>query len=128
MTVIETGKKTKTFAPDYDPKRLDAIAYLPKARARARSLLDDVFLYELDVEGVFPSGKANLSLSSDFRANYYFRSPSRSKRPKDAPRGLVVERECLVYVELSAKGGEVWVVSDEECKRKRRPSPRCSLA
>ncbi len=114
--------------PDYDPKRFEVLGYLPKAKARALELMSDAVLINLDVEGVGADGTADLTLSREFEANYWFRSPARSKvdprlpdRDQDIP--------CKVYVEVTAKGVETRIVdSFDGCKEKLLPQPRCSMA
>ena len=128
VTFIETGGNGKKAPPDYDPKRFELIGYLPRAKALATAELSDAVLINMDAEGVGADGTADLTLSREFTANYWFRSPSRSKvdprlpdRDQDIP--------CKVYVEVNAKGTETRVVtSSDGCKEKVLPPYRCSMA
>jgi hypothetical protein len=117
-------KKRFSVKPDFDTRKFDAIAYLPKAQKLAREIMSDAFLVEFDVEAVHPSGLADLKFGS---ATFEFRSPSRSARPSDVPEGVAVDIECMVYVEVTHKEIEVFPTTREECNRKKRPTPRCSL-
>jgi hypothetical protein len=89
----------------------------------------DVRFIEFDAEGVLPEGRANLMLSRDFSARYWFRSPSRSQRAPSMPMGVNDDMFCLVIVELNSAGIEVRNgFSNSQCTDHFRPPPRCSLA
>ena len=75
-----------------------------------------------------PNGYANLTLGKGFEATYWYRSRSRSKRPKNAPVGVEVEIKCMIYVIATAKRVTAYPRSFEKCKQPFRPRPRCSLA
>lgn len=128
VTVIQTGGTATTLAPDYNPRSFDARGYWKTAKKHARTIYSDAVLTHFDVVGVLPSGKANLTLSSDTEATYYFRSPSRSKRPADIPEGIDVDIDCMVYVIAKGSEVEVYPVSHETCKDPPRRYPKCSIA
>ncbi len=111
-------------APDFNPKAFDAVAYLPKARKLAKQIYSDAILTEFDISGVAANGKSDLTLAN-FDATYNFRSPSRSART--LPIGVDDDRPCWVYVEVNKKGVTARIVTWDECKGKRRPSPKCTL-
>ena len=127
LTIVDTSGPRTSARPDYDPKRFDAIAYLPKALAQARALAPDATLVVFDVDGVGADGLADLTLSTEFDATYEFRSPTRSIRPDVRP-GVPVELPCMVYVDVDATGTEAYVVSRDTCDEPLRPPPRCTLA
>jgi hypothetical protein len=71
----------------------------------------------------------DLTLNPEYRANYFFRSPSKSRGDPSLPSNVEQEIECLVYVEVSAKQIEVYArTSIENCKEKPRTRWRCSLS
>jgi hypothetical protein len=112
-----------------DLKKFDGLAFLPDAQAAARKIHPDAELVTFDVDGVYPDGHADLTLTDEYDANYYFRSPSRSKRPADVPDGVELELPCLVIVTVSpADGVEAYEAGDEACDQPLRPVPKCSLA
>ncbi|MBK9033859.1 MAG: serine/threonine protein kinase [Myxococcales bacterium] len=127
VTLVASAAPSTTAAPDFDPARFDAIAYLPRAHARAVQLAPDALLVGFDVDGVAASGLADLTLAPDFDATYQFRSPSRSARPH-VPAGVPVELPCMVYVDVTPAGVEAYVVTREVCDEPLRPQPRCPLA
>jgi hypothetical protein len=120
--VYEIGKDI-----ELDPTRFDPIAFLSIAEKLARELMSDAVLIQFDVPNVFPNGTANLKLGDAASSTFQFRSPSRSKRPADAPAGLAVEILCKVYVQVSAGHVDVYPVKNDKCDQVERPRPRCSL-
>lgn len=128
VTLIETGAKHKDRqihrSPDFDPKSFDAAAYLPRARALAKQIYPDAYLVTFDIEGVAPSGKANLARFR-LEATYHFLSPAHSKR--STPVGVEEDLPCWVYVEVDHQGVTARIVEQDSCKGKARPNPRCSL-
>ena len=116
-----------TVAVDFDPRRFDARAYLPRAQLLARRLFSDAVLVEFDVSGVMANGLANLAMTRDIDANFWFRSPSRSKRPADIPRGVEIDITCMVYVEVNSSIVKIYPATREICNQPRRPRPRCSI-
>ena len=78
----------RSEAPNPNPKAWDVSGYVPTAAARAKELFSDAVLVRIDAEGVYPSGKADLTLDDSFYVLYRFLSPSRAVRPKDLPKGV----------------------------------------
>jgi len=129
-TIVIGGPPAKNrikLQANYNVKRFDARAYLPRARSLAKTIFSDAELVQFDVGGVRPDGLADLTLGSGQEATYWYRSPSRSKRPKNAPVGVEVEIKCMVYVIASAKGVSAYPRTFEKCNHPFRPKPRCSL-
>ncbi len=127
VTIVETGKPRKVTPPDYDPKRFELIGYLPRAKAKAVELMSDAVLINMDVDGVGADGTADLTLSGDYEANYWFRSPSLSKVD---PRIPVRDQDipCKVYVVASARHVETFVAdSFDGCREKVLPPWRCTM-
>jgi hypothetical protein len=130
VVMIETGGNPDPvpLPAGFDPRNFDALGYLAKAQALAREKAEDVVLVNFDVEGVFPDGRVDLTLSPDYRASYRFRSPARSRRDPALPANVEQEIECLVDVEVSAGKIEVHRTrSIEGCDEAPRPRWRCSL-
>lgn len=113
--------------PDYDPKAFDPIAFLPKAEALARRIYDDARLVDMDLRNVKSTGLVDLTLPSDFRSMYWFRSPSHSERPKDMPIGVTVEIPCMVFVVIEASGVQAYSRKFEECDQPLLEPPKCTL-
>lgn len=116
----------------YDPKHFDASAYLATATRLATDKLADAKLVRFDIAGVFPDGRADLTLPSNGDSSYLFRSPSRSVRSPGTPSNVPVEIRCYVEVTVTPAGPEVAVRSygpiDADCKAPLRPDPKCTLA
>jgi hypothetical protein len=128
VVMIETKGKSSSMPVDFDPASFDALGFLPRARKLAREKMEDAVLVDFDVQGVHPDGHVDLTLNQDYRANYYFRSPARSKGNPNLPANVEQEIECLVYVEVSASQVEVYkTTSMDNCKEKPRPGWKCSL-
>jgi hypothetical protein len=129
VSLIETSAKVKRLPIDFDPKQFDALGFLARATKLAAERMDDALLVDFDVQGVLPDGQVNLTLNPEYRANYRFRSPSRSTGDPSLPANVEQEIECLVYVEVSAKQIEIYnVTSIENCKEKPRPPWSCTLS
>ncbi|MBL8956049.1 MAG: hypothetical protein JNK82_35065 [Myxococcaceae bacterium] len=128
VTMIETGRDRKTTPPDFDAKRFELFGYLPKAKEKALEMMSDAVLINMDVEGVGPDGTANLALSPAYEANYFFRSPSRSKVDGRLP-ARDQEIACKVYVVVKAKSVETFVTtSSDGCREKALPPWKCTMA
>ncbi len=89
--------------------------------------MSDAKLTEIDISQVAPTGLANLS-KHGAEATYRFRSPTRSKRPRDVPNGVEVDIICMVYVEVKNGKASVYAVANETCDDRFPRKPRCSLA
>jgi hypothetical protein len=112
---------------DYNAKRFDPIAYLPKALALARQLIPDAKLTSFEFDPVFPDGHVDLTMDGHDR-EYRFRSPSKSARPADMPRNLPFERPCMVYIEVGAREVTAKIRTSEDCDAKLVRHPSCKLA
>ena len=76
----------------------DVSGYLPRALRRARAAFPDAALARIDADGVYPTGRADLTLDESFSVLYRFVSPSRGARPADLPMGAPHKPTCLYYV------------------------------
>jgi serine/threonine protein kinase len=112
--------------PAVNAASFDVTGFVPKAQALARKYFDDAVLIRIDAEGVFPDGKARLTMVEDWDVTYRFASPSRSKRPKDLPKGVPFKPTCKVYVEVKSSGVGVWPLEGWECDEPLVGPPRCS--
>ncbi|MBP6629448.1 MAG: serine/threonine protein kinase [Kofleriaceae bacterium] len=130
VTINAGGGKRPTLVskPDVDTRRFDAVTYLPRARDLARRLLADAELTAFEVQAVGKGGLANLTLTRDLQASYWFRSKAASPRPAGVPKGVDVDIACMVYVDVSAKEITAYVTTREECDDRFLRRPRCSLA
>lgn len=129
VTIQETGKKRRVIAVDFDAKRFRPLAFYKRALKLARQVAPDAVLVDLSVSGVYPAGHADLTLSSDYSADYHFRSPRASRRDPKLPANVERDQACLVYVEVNARQIEVFAAeSVNGCKEKPRRPWRCSLA
>ncbi len=109
------------------PTSWDVSGYLPRALATAKTYFPDAVLVRIDADGVYPSGKANLELDSQFDVLYRFMSPAAAVRPKDLPLGVEHKPTCMLYVlvnasELTAYTLEGWSCEDQVKIR----MPRCT--
>jgi predicted Ser/Thr protein kinase len=125
--ILQKGSRHFVRAANFDPKQLDAIAYIAKAQALARELFPDAVLISMDIAGVYPDGHADLALSSDFEASYRFRSPAESKRPDGLPKNVEAEIYCMVNVDAMKGGVMVYTSIHDRCTQ-RALEPRCSMA
>jgi len=127
-TTPAPASKTKLSKPaDYNPKRFDPVAYLPKAQALAQQLVPDAKLTNFEFDPVFPDGHVDLTMDRRDR-EYNFRSPSKSVRPPDVPKNVPVERPCMVHVEVGAQEITATVRTTEDCDDKLVRAPKCSFA
>jgi hypothetical protein len=129
VTINAGGGKRPTLVskPDFDARRFDAVAYLPRARDQARRLLADAELTAFEVQAVGKGGLANLTLTRSLQASYWFRSKAASPRPAGVPKGVDVDIACMVYVDVSAKEITAYVTTREECDEPL-PAPAALLA
>jgi len=120
-----TGLKSLSFKPTFNTKAFKAEKWWRTAKKHAEKLMPDLVLTDFEVKYVMSNGLANLSYRGA-EASYWFRSKSRSKRPKNIPRGVEHEIYCMVYVDVSKSKIQVYAASREKCRGSLRP-PRCSL-
>jgi serine/threonine protein kinase len=112
---------------DYDPRRFDPVAYLPRAQRLARELLPDAQLTTFEFDPVFSDGHVDLTVEGRDRS-YDFRSPERSAFPAGRPRNLPFVRKCLVVIELTPTTVSARVSSSRACDERLIRAPRCGLA
>jgi serine/threonine protein kinase len=110
---------------DYNPKRFDPIAYLPKAEALARQVLPDAQLTSLEFDPVYPDGHVELTGRDH---EYDFRSPSKSARPVGTPKNVKLDAPCLVHIEVMPTQIVAQLRTSETCTEKIVRRPRCSFA
>ena len=109
------------------PGAWDVTGYLPKAFATAKTYFPDAVLVRIDADGVYPSGKANLQLDSNFDVLYRFISPSAAVRPKDLPLGVEHKPTCLLYVLVNRSELTVYTLEGWSCEDQVKIRlPRCS--
>ncbi|HUH05690.1 MAG TPA: protein kinase [Kofleriaceae bacterium] len=104
----------------------DVTGYLPTALAKARSAFPDAVLVRIDASGVYPDGKADLTLADNFYVLYRFVSPSKAERPADLPIGLEHKPTCKYYVNVSAKGVQAYKLEGWACEEPLIGRPTCS--
>ena len=112
---------------DYDPRRFDPVAYLPRAQNLARELLPDAQLTSFEFDPVFSDGRVDLTLDGRDR-EYEFRSPERSAFPAGRPRNMPIDRKCRVHVEIGVRAATARVLTSDSCDARVVRAPRCSLA
>jgi len=98
------------------PGAWDVSGYLPKAFATAKTYFPDAVLVRIDADGVYPSGKANLQLDSNFDVLYRFMSPSAAVRPKDLPLGVEHKPTCMLYVVVNSSELTVYTLQGWSCE------------
>lgn len=128
VIIGSTPSKRRPGIIDYNPTKFDPLAYLPKAKALARTIYPDAELTELEFyENVLPDGSVDLTLKSDSTSYYEFRSPSHSVFPKTR-NATNDDIPCYVMVDITATGISARVREDDECDRALRAAPRCTFA
>jgi hypothetical protein len=128
VTIIETGTDRRDLPVDFNPRAFDAVAYIAKAQALARANYPDAVLTNFNVSGLFTGDLVDMTLSKEFHADYYFRSPAKSVAD---PRLREEDQDipCLHYVVVSAKKIESYPAeSFRACKEKPLPRIQCSIA
>jgi hypothetical protein len=123
-----TGAREEISRPaDYDPRRFDPVAYLPRAQKLARELLPDAQLTAFEFDPVFSDGRVDLTQDGRDR-EYDFRSPERSAFPAGRPRNMPIDRKCRVHVEVGVRTITARVLTSDSCDARLVRAPRCSLA
>jgi hypothetical protein len=121
------SRTTISRPADYNPKRFDPVAYLPKALALAQQLAADAKLTNFEFDPVFPDGHVDLTMDGRDR-EYNFRSPSQSARPAGLPRNMPAERPCMIHVEIGVREVTATVRTTEDCDDKIVRHPTCRFA
>ena len=112
---------------DFDRKRFDVAAFLPKAERLAQQHLADAKLIRIDAMGINRSGIVDLTARSQNMVMYRFRSPAASKPPPDFPENAKYEANCVVYVMAMQTGLQTYVTK-WTCDDPIVPMPRCTPA
>ncbi len=127
VTMIETATDRRILPVDFDPRAFDAIAYIARAEALARANMPDAVLTNFNVSGLFTGDLVDLTLSREFHADYYFRSPAKSvvdSRLREEDQDI----PCLHYVVVTAKKIESYTAeSFRSCKEKPLPRIKCPI-
>ncbi|MBA2539857.1 MAG: hypothetical protein H0V17_09505, partial [Deltaproteobacteria bacterium] len=113
---------------DFDPSKFDPLAYLPKAKALARTIYPDAELTEFEFyENVLPDGSVDLTLKTSSSSYYEFRSPSHSVFPptRNATNDDI---PCYVMVDVTATGITARIREDDDCNHTLKAPPRCTFA
>ena len=126
-SVATPSAKEARHAADYDPRRFDPVAYLPKARALARSLLPDAELASFEFDPVASDGRLDLTIEGRDR-DYEFRSPSASALPAGHPRNLPFDRPCRITIAVGVTEVVARILDSDSCKAPLVRAPKCSFA
>jgi len=128
VIIGSTPSKRRPGIVDYNPTKFDPLAYLPKAKALARTIYADAELTELEFyENVQPDGWVDLTLKSESTSYYEFRSPSHSVFPKTR-NATNDDIPCYVRIDITATGISAHIREDDECDHPLRAAPRCTFA
>ncbi|MCA9678179.1 MAG: hypothetical protein KC464_24345, partial [Myxococcales bacterium] len=111
----------------WDPKAFDVLGYLPTALDAARKVWADATLVRIDADGVRPTGLAELTLSDDFYARYWFKSDVAGKRPADLPAGMKYEATCNLQIVVNAAGLTMLPMTGWDCDELAAPMPKCNM-
>jgi hypothetical protein len=124
LTVYQNGVQ---MSSNPDAQHWDVIGNLPRAYELAKATFSDAVLVRIDASGVYPDGKADLTLDTGFNAIYRFMSPSRNQRPKELPLGVDHHPTCMFYVLASSKHLMAYPVPNSSCDDPPVHNPRCDL-
>ncbi|MBX3157603.1 MAG: protein kinase [Deltaproteobacteria bacterium] len=119
--------------PGWDPKRADPGAFIAYALAEARKAVPDAVLTRVEVDGVSPDGRADLTLrtlASDHGSiELRFISPSHMKRDPKVPVGVPVEWKCQFRIEAEPGGVTLRPINGFDCAKEQPiANPRCTPA
>jgi serine/threonine-protein kinase len=112
----------------FDPTRFDVSGFYGQAEAEARKIWPDAKLWRIDAEGVFPDGKANITLGENFSVLYRFISPKHSEPPAGTPMGVKVDQKCVIYVNVDKEEIRSYLVEWDCKEQKLIRAPKCSAA
>jgi hypothetical protein len=117
--------------PGWDPKRVDTAVFIAYALAEAKKAVPDAVLTRVEVDGVSPDGRADLTLPSHASDHgsieLRFISPSRMKRDPKVPLGVRVEWKCEFRVEGEPEGVTLRPINGFDCTKEQPVSaPRCT--
>ncbi|HEY5920408.1 MAG TPA: protein kinase [Kofleriaceae bacterium] len=121
--------KSRRFMPSgYDPKKLSVEKYTTFAIAEAKKLVPDAVLFRIDADGVYPDGRADITLNDSASLDFRFISPKRSKRDPKLPLGVKQEPKCMFRVMLDKEGAWSAPLSGFECNEPLLGPPKCKTA
>ena len=110
------------------PKKWNADRELKTARRGARKLFSDARLFRYSVQGVYPSGIADLTLDRSTGVYYGFFSPKAAKTPSPHPKGVRFQPTCQVMVWANYEYIITKAQEHMECQDlKPLPMPSCSV-
>jgi len=102
--------------PTYDAKRFDHRAFVRKAQALARQVIDDALLIRIDLYEVFPDGHIDLTQATrEHVTQFVFRSEK------------AVEGTCAVVVDVHPTRVATYLAPSWGCSKSFTPAPRCPL-
>jgi hypothetical protein len=124
-------KRHDVSSPARDYKKFDVDKHIAWAIAEAKRTVPDAQLFRIDMENVYPSGFADLTLPG-FAYKYggidlRFISPSHSKRDPKIPRGVSVEIMCSFRIDGGPDGFEIRDLGGD-CDEVIMPPPKCKLS
>jgi serine/threonine-protein kinase len=117
--------------PGWDPKRADPAVFIRYAISEAKKAVPDAVLIRVEVDGVSPDGRADLTLptlaSSHGSIELRFISPSRAKRDPKIPVGVPVKWACQFRIEAEPDGVTLRPINGFDCSKEQPiAAPRCS--
>ena len=114
-----SGRGVLSERADYDPRRFDPIAFIPRAIKLGRQIYPDADFTEFQFySNVRPDGFVDLTIPGE---DSYIELRSHSKSG-------TAGGPCYLVVEPGAQRVIVRIRHDEQCDHPLRPIPRCSLA
>ncbi|MBL9017252.1 MAG: protein kinase [Myxococcales bacterium] len=124
-------KRHAVSSPSKDYKKFDVDKHIAWAIAEAKRTVPDAQLFRIDMENVYPSGFADLTLPG-FAYKYggidlRFISPSHNKRDPKIPRGVSVEIKCSFRIDGGPEGFEIRDLGGD-CDEVIMPPPKCTLS
>lgn len=126
VSATNTNEPARSSSETKNPSRFDAYKYLRTATKRAKRAFSDAALMRIDLKGVSPDGKADLTLFDNFSVTYRFFSPSRAKRPSKLPAGVPFSPMCVFYVSVEADVTDNYPLEWDCSKMRPIGRPRCS--
>jgi hypothetical protein len=119
VVIGTAGRGVMTQKADYNPKRFDPIAFIPRAVELGRQIYPDADFTELQFySNVRPDGSVDLTIPEE---DSYIELRSRSKSSKTGGA-------CYLMIEPGEQLVTVRVRHDEKCDHPIRAIPKCSFA
>ena len=111
----------------WDPKHIDVDEYIAWATQIATATVPDAKLNRIDVQGVFPDGHADLTMSTSGFVTVRFISPSRAKVDPSTPVGASPNYHCMFQVMATVQTGPFITPSDgTSCEGETENVPHCT--